>query len=238
MTHVDAKQETQPSPSGLLGQHLTLVIAALGVALVAVRILGISRGSLTTANILVTGTSAAPVALSTALNLLAVAISAWVLTLISISRVWPDAPELLKPTAARWVAAAALAVCFVPVLYLVLAVLCGLLTFGAGPGSEEEAGSRFLLDVAAGIVALAVVGSFVLPPFWPAQKVTIDGRPRTAYLVGSDGERTTVLLDSPRRAIIVASSRIGPTVVCQRGKDPMTKSLVAIVFDQGDYPPC
>jgi hypothetical protein len=233
-------QDAVPARSGIsvLGEHLTLVIAGVGVAVVAVRILGIARGDLITANILVAGTSAAPVALSTALNMLAIAICVWVMTLIGIRRMWPDAPEVLRPTTARVIAATVLAVCFVPVLYLIAAVVAGLVSLGFGQGSEKEGGARFLIDVASGVVALAVLGSLVLPPFWPAQRVEIDGRPRTAYIVGSEVGRTTVLLDSPRRAIIVESSRIGSTVVCQRGKDVVTKSLVAIVLGQGEYPTC
>jgi len=241
-------EERPKSVPERLEDHLGLAIAAVGILLVALRLLAVAEFHTDTALAVLQISGTAEIAVGTLMTLLPLmamlGLGLLCITLLTFegSRAWLAALIGAAVVVAIAVSFASygplidgMYVAMVPVAlvarwFLMRGTRPPALTSSSGPAM------RGLLVVAAVILLVTVA---LGPSVWlPAETVMADGKPYAGYVLASDSDGAALLLDGTRRVVHVGP--ITRRVLCRPPRRKDERSLAAAVGLEGRprYPVC
>lgn len=233
---LDRKERRQPS---LVFQHLTLVATVAAFAFVALRVGRIAGSDPGTTLTVLNAAGVASVLVGTFITFLPTIAIIGILFMLGATR-RPGATDDQKR--AIWavlglvllVATVLLPIYAAAIIWLALIAFVGLTLWFRKRGTEDRHTLYGLVDwtsVAAGII----VSLFISTDMWlPAEIVTLDSaRGEVVFVLSSETDWTTLLLDEGRTIQIVRTDDVEARVVCNLGGRGLRRSL-ADLLDEDD----
>jgi chromate transport protein ChrA len=230
-------------------EHITLIVGALTATLICLKILAVASWDMVTAFGVLAESGTANVLTGTLLAVLPVlAVIALIILLYNMEAHLTSKNARVRLAAYLFMAVTLMMIQSIAPLAFLILVLTGWLVFRGVVwvrsrfrkqnkrtlDAGSTTGQSFLTWLTFSLVVLLV--SSLSVPWLPPEVAEVEGTEVTVYVLNSNNERTSVLLENGRSIVRVDEERLSGEY-CRHRLSWITESLPALL-NRGDYPTC